>query len=557
MRMIRMFAMPAILLVCAILLGVAGQPEANCEANEATKLTASDARLVDYFFGFSCSLSNDVAVIGMPSFNLGDGTAYIHRFGGCDVMLEAKLTASDAAFADAFGTAVSICGDVVLIGARHDDDAASDAGSAYVFRFDGDHWSEEAELMASDAAVGDEFGWSVSLDRDVAVVGAPFDDHFSVNTGSAYVFRFDGKEWVEEAKLSAFDSFGQDRFGTSVSVSGNVAVIGSYGDSDAGVRSGSAYIFRYDGSNWNHETKLTASDAREEAWFGFSVSLSGAVAVIGAYQFDNLCPGSAYVYRYDGVNWNEEQQLTASDGELGDRFGISVAISEHAIAVGATGDQGSGAESGSAYVFRLDDGTWREDVKLIASDGEAYDYFGHAVAVNAGRVLVGSVGDDDLQPQSGAVYAYDNVSDCNENGVVDLCDIAAGLGTDANGNGTLDECECIWDLSGDGVVNFVDVVLLVLSLGPCTGCSADLDCDGLVGVLDLLALIENFGPCPGSECVWDVNDDGVVNLADLLAVIMNLGLCDDPDDCPWDIDGDGIVDGSDVVAVATHFGACD
>ncbi|MHC4107323.1 MAG: right-handed parallel beta-helix repeat-containing protein [Planctomycetota bacterium] len=115
---------------------------------------------------------------------------------------------------------------------------------------------------------------------------------------------------------------------------------------------------------------------------------------------------------------------------------------------------------------------------------------------------------------------------------------------------------CPWDLNGDGEVNVLDLIELVMSFGPCEECPADFDDDGFVNVVDLIALIMNFGPCPGSECVWDVTGDGVVDQTDVEAVTSNLGPCDDPDNCPWDVNGDGVVDGSDVQAVATHFGPC-
>ncbi|MHC4065277.1 MAG: dockerin type I domain-containing protein [Planctomycetota bacterium] len=115
---------------------------------------------------------------------------------------------------------------------------------------------------------------------------------------------------------------------------------------------------------------------------------------------------------------------------------------------------------------------------------------------------------------------------------------------------------CPWDLNGDGVVNVLDLIELVMSFGPCEGCPADFDDDGFVNVVDLIALIMNFGPCPGTPCVWDVNGDGIVDQSDVEAVTANLGPCEDPDNCPWDVNGDGVVNGSDVQAVATHFGPC-
>ncbi len=131
----------------------------------------------------------------------------------------------------------------------------------------------------------------------------------------------------------------------------------------------------------------------------------------------------------------------------------------------------------------------------------------------------------------------------------------------AQGLGTMtitctDVLPCPWDLNGDGVVNVLDLIELVMSFGPCENCPADFDDDGFVNVLDLIPLIMNFGPCPGTPCGWDVNGDGVVDQSDVQAVTGNLGPCEDPENCPWDVNSDGVVNGQDVQAVATHFGPC-
>ena len=156
----------------------------------------------------------------------------------------AKLTASDGEAFDQFGHAVSVSGNLAVIGARHDDDGGSDSGAAYVYRYDppsGD-WIEQAKLTASDAAADDYFGISVSVSGDLAVIGADQDDDSS---GSAYGYRYDSPsgKWIEEAKLTASDAARDDRLGASVSVSGDLAVIGAWGDDDAGRWTGSSNVY--------------------------------------------------------------------------------------------------------------------------------------------------------------------------------------------------------------------------------------------------------------------------------------------------------------------------
>ena len=214
----------------------------------------------------------------------------------------AKLLASDAASFDLFGWSVAIDGDTAVIGARNDDDAVGNSGSAYVFTRTGATWSPQAKLTASDAAVGDLFGWSVAIDGNTAVIGARNDDDGGSDSGSAYVFTRTGATWSQQAKLTASDAASIDFFGYSVAIDGDTAVIGAYADDDGGSNSGSAYVFTRTGETWSQQAKLTASDAASSDFFGYSVAIDGDTAVIGAPGNDDAGgnSGSAYVFELAG-----------------------------------------------------------------------------------------------------------------------------------------------------------------------------------------------------------------------------------------------------------------
>ena len=202
-----------------------------------------------------------------------------------------KLTASDAAWNDDFGTSVALSGDTAVVGAPFDDDAGSASGSAYVFVRSGTRWSQQQKLTASDAAPNDDFGLAVALSGDTAVVGAIGDDDAGRDSGAAYVFVRSGTRWSQQQKLTASDAASNDLFGISVAVSGDTAVVGAYADDDAGGDSGAAYVFVRSGTRWSEQQKLTASDAAAGIRFGNSVAVSGDTAVVGAYADD-----SAYVF---------------------------------------------------------------------------------------------------------------------------------------------------------------------------------------------------------------------------------------------------------------------
>ena len=325
--------------------------------------------------------------------------------------LENKLTASDGAQGDKFGYSVSIDGDTAVIGAT-----GSNSDSAYVYVRTNGVWSEQAKLTASDGTAGDNFGTSVSIDGDTAVIGAPFDDDNDYNSGSAYVYVRSNGVWTEQQKLTASDGAADDQFGLSVSIAGDTAVIGAHNDDDNGNGSGSAYVYVRSNGVWSEQQKLTASDGAQDDYFGYSVSIDGDTAVIGAWRDDDdgngSDSGSAYVYvRTNGV-WSEQAKLTASDGTAGDNFGTSVSIDGDTAVIGAYADDNDndndyGSDfSGSAYVYVRSNGVWSEQAKLSASDGDFEDLFGWSVSISGDTAVIAVMQDDDNGFNSGSAYVF-------------------------------------------------------------------------------------------------------------------------------------------------------
>jgi len=268
--------------------------------------------------------------------------------------------------------------------------------------------SVEAKLTASDGAKWDRFGRSVSVSGNTIVIGAEYDNDNGVSSGSAYVFVREGASWSEQQKLTASDGAAGNLFGNSVSVSGNTIVVGAHGDDDNGQYSGSAYVFVREETTWSEQQKLTASDGEAADFFGYSVSVSGDTIVIGAHGDDDngVSSGSAYVFVREETSWTEQQKLTASDGEALDFFGYSVSVSGNTIVVGAVYDDDNGQDSGSAYVFVREETSWSEQQKLTASDGAVADFFGYSVSVSGDTIVVGAHGDDDNGQDSGSAYVF-------------------------------------------------------------------------------------------------------------------------------------------------------
>ena len=337
--------------------------------SQVAKLTASDGDTSDEF-GYSVAVSGETVVVGahLDDHTDGDGdtdddegAAYVFTkpfTGWADMTQTAKLTAFGAAASDEFGISVAVDGNTVLVGAHQYE---SGKGAAYVFTKPYTGWAdsnETAKFIASDAAANDEFGISVALDGDTAVIGAYHDDHTDDgntigNAGSAYVFTKVSGVWSQKAKLIAVDGAANDEFGISVAVNGDTVVVGARQDDTS---NGAAYVFTEVSGVWKHVAKLTADDGAANDEFGISVAVDGDTIVVGAHQDDNNgdLSGSAYVFTRDSAGgWRQRDKLTASDGEAGDRYGYSVGVSGDTVVVGAYSDDRNEANTGAAYFLRI------------------------------------------------------------------------------------------------------------------------------------------------------------------------------------------------------------
>ena len=389
---------------------------------EVIKLLANDGQVGDNFGRSSVSLSDKLALIGAINDDdkgSNSGSAYIFERNGNDNWSQVKkLTASDGEEGDEFGVSVSLFGNRALIGAQGDDEGKdffkADSGSAYIFERDGaDNWSQIKKLTPTDGQGSDRFGGSVSLDGNRALIGAALDDDKGVFSGSAYIFeRDDSGNWTQVKKITASDGEKGDTFGESVCLLGNRALIGAGSDGDKGTFSGSAYIFeRDDSGNWTQVKKLTANDGEEGDRFGIRVSLVGDMALLGASgEGDN---GAAYIFERDDTgDWTQVKKLTASDGEEGDQFGSSVSLLGDIALVGASSNDNDddffGANAGAAYLFNKDSNSnWNEVKKFIASDREGNDQFGSSVSLLGDTALIGAYGAGDNGGFSGSAYIFD------------------------------------------------------------------------------------------------------------------------------------------------------
>jgi hypothetical protein len=465
-------------LAAAALLGFWGQPvSGGHQAAETAKLLASDGGGYDVF-GWDVDVHGDYAIIGACADDEGGGTdggaAFIFYFDGSNWGQQAKIVAGDSHANDMFGRSVAIYENYAVIGACYGDNqeaGISNCGTAYVYKRSGATWTFQDELYASDGQPGDQFGESIDICGDWIIVGAyraPSGNNPEV--GAAYVFQRSGETWTQMDKLEAdSDRHAGDWFGADVAISPNYAIVGAprYDDPTNGTDSGAAFLFERDDTDWDHVTPRLAEGATDDQ-FGCAVAIDNdSVAVVGAEtHWPAGCnrTGAAYVYLRGGSSWPMVQKLHDTAGAHWDRFGCAVAICDDGIVIGAKSDDTGGNNHGSAYLYVRDGGTWVEEDKMYASDGEPNDEFGEAVALYGSVILIGARYEDALGTDAGAAYTFE-----------------------------ITFSFCPGDFDDDGDIDTADLLFLLGAWGTPDG---DVDGDGDTDTADLLALLGAWGQCP-------------------------------------------------------------
>lgn len=330
---------------------------------QQAKLMALDGKGGDTFGG-NVAISGDTAVIGVIRDDddikgKDSGSAYIFKRTGSNWSQQAKITAIDASEGDAFGWSIGLSDDTLVLGAPRDDDKGKDSGSVYVFTRTGDTWKQQTKITAEDGSEGDVFGISAAISGDTILVGADLNEEKGFNAGAAYVFTRSKGVWTQQTKLTANDGAEGDIFGVRVALEDNTALISARRDDDSimGVDSGSAYIFTRSGNTWSQQAKLKAPDGAADDRFGRSVALSGNNALIGAMFQDEQGEnsGSAYLFKRSGNTWYFKAQLIPKDGSKGDVFGWNVALLNNTALISANRDNDKGENSGSAYIFSINE----------------------------------------------------------------------------------------------------------------------------------------------------------------------------------------------------------
>ncbi|MEO6539860.1 MAG: FG-GAP repeat protein, partial [Ferruginibacter sp.] len=369
------------------------------------------------FFGYSSSISGNYAIVGATSDDgpagSGQGSASIYQLQAGNWVLMQKITDATGAAGDGFGLSVSISGNYAIVGAYGDDGpSGSNQGSASIYQLLAGNWVLMQKLTDDLSGGGDNYGYGVSISGNYAIVGAPSDDGAAgLDQGSISIYILSAGNWVLMQKLTDPTGAAGDGFGFYVSINGNNAIVGAYMDDGAGgADQGSVCMFHWQGG-WGMIQKLTDATGAAGDGFGSSVSISGNYAIVGA-NFDDeaagVDQGSASIYQWDGSSWVLMQKLTHATGATGDQFGKSVSISGNYAVVGAHLDNEiAGVDQGSASIYLRVGLGWQRLQYITDPGGNPGDNFGvgtsfdgatqrfiigaHHYANNSGKVVFGKI----------------------------------------------------------------------------------------------------------------------------------------------------------------------
>ncbi len=358
-------------------------------------------------FGNATAIDGNYLVVGAYRQNGFTGAAYIYCKTPAGWVEKQTITAPDADALDSFGYTVSISGDILAIGSTYDDDLGTNSGSVYTYKLVDDQWVLHTKLTAFNGHENMRYGISVSLCNNDLIVGARYS--FG-HKGAAYVYTLEDDSWSLQGYLKASEGDPGDDFGYSVSISGNHAIIGAPRLTYEGGGYGKVYIFSRENNAWSEQAIFTPDD--EYVYtpipqgytddYGASVAISGNYAIIGApaLDWDNQFPGTVEILCNNNNTWEKEVIMEPSDGKYtrgtsgywgpADRYGFSVAIKGNMAIVGAIDDSNHGTNSGSAYILKRDAQGWYEYTKLLPSNNSSQDKFGYSVSTNGTNICIGA-----------------------------------------------------------------------------------------------------------------------------------------------------------------------
>ncbi len=493
-----------------------------CLMNE---LIAHDADSEDRFGVIG--IDDPYLAVGAPdedSITSDSGSVYMYRKVGLGWQFQSKLVASDGRFRDGFGSSIAISSDTLVVGARaHDVDTSNDAGAVYVFQRQENSWIQTQKLIASDVSAFANFGSALSLKGDYLAVGAPSSSS-GTDVGAVYVYHRSGGIWSEQAIVQS-PNF-QAQFGISIAIDDMNLLIGAprvdhLGRTDSGV----VFAYRRTGTAWLEIAMLASSDSNNNDKFGTEISLDGSLAAIGSPFADvsgQNSVGAVYVWQLQSATWLEQAKLVPSTAQSNASCSLGQLIDGNIIVSYGTDVGGVFARVGQ--LFQQSGASWIPTQLFVAPivTSSRTGWFEQSALSNGYAAFGAPLQDVTGGFNQGATYIYAALTpDCDASGALDICESFGGIITDCNNNGIPDQCDPNEDCNTNMLVDICEI-----ASGELEDCNGNLLVDACEAIADC-----NSNTIP-DECDTDCNANSVPDDCEGFADCNTNGIPDECDtDC--------------------------
>ncbi len=357
-------------------------------------------------YGAAVALSEHYAVVGAPGDDghaSDSGAAYVFYRDTGGWILQQKLCPRAPRENGRFGASVVIDGDTMLVGAPGAFGSGSEVAAAYVYTCVGASWHEQQRLDHPLPTQADHFGAALALSGSQAFVSAP-----GAAGGRVFAFERNGEMWSCVATLQAGDTVVGDAFGVALDFDGESLVVGAQGANSTGGWSGAAYVFCSRAGSYQEAARLVPEDSTASLFFGSDVAVDGELIAVGARgdSSGELWSGASYIYVGGGATWVLEHKLKSDEVLPGAYFGSAVELESHSLLVGARWDPTLLTNSGAAYLYHRAGGAWVQEQQLLQAHVWFNDWFGAAVAMDRGEILIGGPLSNAPLEDSGSVAAW-------------------------------------------------------------------------------------------------------------------------------------------------------
>ena len=356
-------------------------------------------------FGHASDIDGDWMAVGAYKADSGAGAVYMYERQGLVWVERQKLTALDSGAGDNFGVALDLEGNRLLVGApMHDNTNGTNAGAAYYFSYDGSNWIQEQGISTTTSQSNGGFGAAVSLSGNRAAISVA--NVSRPANGFLITYQFNGEQWSFQQRINSPRTGQQTdtwRFAREFEMENDLMIVSDFRENDMGA----AYIYGFDMGSWQLLQRIAASDGNMGERFGSWVSLENNTVAIGAGGV-NFDAGAVYLFSNENsLLWTETTKLLASDSNSGGLFGqTGVVLRDNSLIVGAISNFNDNVATGALYLYEKNQLGWQETQKLVAFDGQFDDQFGISAAIDDRFIAVGARFDDDSGTNAGSGYVF-------------------------------------------------------------------------------------------------------------------------------------------------------